>query len=387
MSHVEKKSLRSDVGRYAMLPEWLLTTTVSDKAIRLFAILASKYADRDGVAYPSRAKLARDLGLAKPESVDAPARELEGVGALVVTRKRRDEDRGHLPNIYTLSFSRPAAEGIQNEGLPSPEKGARGSAEMDERSPESWGTLAPKSPPTLAPENGHDPEKYLTRAIEPEGERVADATLRSPAGLIAVWNALREPGPKVGSVPTANRSRHLGRALDEHPRRDDWSTAILWLNRQRFANAPGSGDAPTWRASLDWLAKPGQLEQVLESARTDAAHPPPRPTRVGDTPAAGLTDEMRAILDRNAKRRSEAKAALDKLVDEASALVLDMSVGARGVLERAALLELEAYRDRADSPAQFDEWVCKALPLQLIKRAKDRPLADVAAELEKAAAA
>lgn len=375
-SRNKPQPLRSDVGRYAMLPEWLLTTDVSDKAIRLFAILASKYADRDGVAYPSRAKLARDLGLAKPESVDAPARELERVGALAVTRNRRDEDRGHLPNIYTLTFSRPTSEGIQHQGLPSPEKGARVSDAADQASPETGGTLAPKSPPTLAPENGHEPEKYLTSAIEPEGASPPAAP--TPLELVETWNAHREPGPKVHGL-TGERPREYRRALLENPNLDDWRTAIRWLNGQAYANASGTGSNPTWRAGLDWLAKPGQLAKTLESARTDATAPPGRPRRADGGERTEADDAAR-------RRRRQAADERDALAREAAQLLDTLSDRARQVLEREALRTLEPFRARMNAD-QFAAASRTAAATELVARAAGRPLVDVVAELERNAEA
>ena len=50
--------VRSDIGPYAIVPLWLLETGVSGQAVRLYALLAAKYADKHGAGYPSRKALA-----------------------------------------------------------------------------------------------------------------------------------------------------------------------------------------------------------------------------------------------------------------------------------------------------------------------------------------
>lgn len=93
-----------------------------------------------------------------------------------------------------------------------------------------------------------------------------------------VWNELREPGPKlIRQLPDARR-RQYARALKTLPNLDDWRIVIRYMNSQPWANAKGSGDHPNWRASLDWLTKPGKAAEYLEKARLDAA----------DTSAGGI---------------------------------------------------------------------------------------------------
>ena len=98
-------NVRSDVGRWAMVPEWLLAADVSHGAIRLFAVLAAKYADRDThEAHPSRKRLAADLRCSA-HMITEYAQELEKAGALAVTHQARAD--GWKPNIYVLRFAKP----------------------------------------------------------------------------------------------------------------------------------------------------------------------------------------------------------------------------------------------------------------------------------------
>jgi hypothetical protein len=96
-------AVQSDIGRYAIIPEWLLLSGASPRAIQLFAVLACRYADREGVAWPSRARLARDMRTS-PLTVWRAAKELASIGAITV-QHRRSEDGDHDSNVYTLKFT------------------------------------------------------------------------------------------------------------------------------------------------------------------------------------------------------------------------------------------------------------------------------------------
>lgn len=359
-------SLRSDVGRYAMLPEWLLDAGISDKAIKLFCILAAKYADRTGEAYPSRSTLAKDLGVVRAQTVDAALRELVAANALAVTN-RKGEGGIHDTNVYTLRFTRPAAlESVEQdvapeEGLPSPAAST---------------TVDPVAVKGVAPEQGLKPEHYRTRSKEPESSALFEMR-RTPSELVELWNHHREPGPKVQDL-TDKRERLYAQALAAKPLHAEWVEAITWLNGQPWANARGLGDHATWRATLDWLAKPGQLTTILEQARTDAIAPPAKPRRLGDLPGRGAQVDEATRTRRQAYQREQ-----DALEAEAAALVLDLTTPARLVLEREAMVELDNVRERV-TPSAFDDMVLNALPKILVQRAHGRPLADVVAELEAA---
>jgi hypothetical protein len=93
-------AVKSDIGRYAIIPEWLLVSGASPRAIQLFAILACRYADREGVAWPSRKRLAEDMR-ASVDTVDRAIDELIELGALSINLRMR-EDRGQASNLYTL---------------------------------------------------------------------------------------------------------------------------------------------------------------------------------------------------------------------------------------------------------------------------------------------
>lgn len=86
---------------FAMVPEWLLDTRVSDRAIRLFAVL-NRHANEKGRAFPGRRTLAEKLRCSL-DSVDRATQELLDAAALVKSpRFRTTGDRGQTANDYHL---------------------------------------------------------------------------------------------------------------------------------------------------------------------------------------------------------------------------------------------------------------------------------------------
>lgn len=85
--------------RFSILPEWILDASVSDRAIRVYALLA-RYADSETLeAFPSRQTLAKRAGC-HVKSVDRAIEELEGLGALIKTHRRSGE--AYTSNLYIL---------------------------------------------------------------------------------------------------------------------------------------------------------------------------------------------------------------------------------------------------------------------------------------------
>jgi len=66
--------------RFAIVPEWILDAPVSDRAVRLYGLLA-RYADRNGAAFPARSTLAQRLRCTV-RSVDRALTELVDAGAV-----------------------------------------------------------------------------------------------------------------------------------------------------------------------------------------------------------------------------------------------------------------------------------------------------------------
>lgn len=97
--------VRRDIPPWAMVPDWLIRSSVSDRAVRVFALL-DRHADRDTKeAYPARATLARVLERTK-SSIDRALKELVDVGALSIER-RLDAAGEPTSNLYRLHFKDP----------------------------------------------------------------------------------------------------------------------------------------------------------------------------------------------------------------------------------------------------------------------------------------
>jgi hypothetical protein len=89
---------------FAILPTWLLDSSVSASAIRAYALLAS-YADNvTKRARPSRATLARRMGCSR-DTIDRALRELVDVGALS-RRKRWTDDGAPTSSEYVVHVVR-----------------------------------------------------------------------------------------------------------------------------------------------------------------------------------------------------------------------------------------------------------------------------------------
>jgi hypothetical protein len=91
-------SVTSDL-KFSMVPEWLIDSGCSDKALRLYVVLA-RYADNDDLtAYPGRGTLAKRMGCHRA-SVDRAVEELIALGA--VTKQRRVSDGKYQSSLYTI---------------------------------------------------------------------------------------------------------------------------------------------------------------------------------------------------------------------------------------------------------------------------------------------
>jgi len=109
--------LESDV-KWAQVPEWVIVAPISDRAVRLYALLARR-ANADSQAFPSRGYLADRMGCSR-KSVDRALEELLTVGA--VTKQQQFQDSRQTVNLYTLRamggtrVTRGGDTGVQGEG-------------------------------------------------------------------------------------------------------------------------------------------------------------------------------------------------------------------------------------------------------------------------------
>jgi len=196
-----------------------------------------------------------------------------------------------LPAMKARADAYAKSKGRGPGGEPEPGRGKAG---------RSGGSRAPAGPTGPI----HNTTRQDTTPEDPDPSAPAVPDLLADGGednvdaLVRIWNAGRVPGPHVRDI-TPQRRAAYGRALKAKPDLNHWRIVIQWLNRQKWCNAGGGENHPTWRADLDWLAKPGQLAKYLDKALME------RPAR-----ADGTTGRD-AARGRTGSKRGEFAAALE----------------------------------------------------------------------------
>jgi len=218
------ESVTADI-KFAQVPHWVLELPLSDKAVRLYAIL-SKYADNaDGTSYPGRGTLAR-LMRCHRTSVDRAVQELIEAGC--ITKQVRFREGKFTSSLYTVRRIPPR------------------SADAPSRT-HATTPVAPVQPPSshprdieLQPKNV-EPEELLAAAPKKEPakdmlfEAVAkacgirlDALTRSARGqLNAACKELRDIGAtpeEVAGKAKAYRKQYEGAALTPTALTKHWAS-------------------------------------------------------------------------------------------------------------------------------------------------------------------
>ena len=94
--------------RFSIIPEWVLDADISDRAIRVYLVLA-RYADNDTLqAFPSRDTLAKRCRC-HWRSIDRAIDELVVLGAVVKTHRKNGDS--YQSNLYTLRRVLPQLSG------------------------------------------------------------------------------------------------------------------------------------------------------------------------------------------------------------------------------------------------------------------------------------
>ena len=94
---------------FAMVPEWILDSALSDCSVRLYAVLL-RYGQSSGARMPSRSTLAARLRKKSTDTVDRAMRELVNAGAVQV--QARYSGRERLTNLYRVRVGRPNGPGV-----------------------------------------------------------------------------------------------------------------------------------------------------------------------------------------------------------------------------------------------------------------------------------
>jgi hypothetical protein len=168
--------------RFAVVPEWVIDAEISDCAYRLYSVLL-RYGQTSGQRMPARATLAGRLHKTSKDTVDRALKELEGIGAVVVERRRRDGR--NLTNRYLLMSTPPDARGGETPGHGGRIRAATPGRRFAARRPDPE-FLTEKPPPPAPP-----PGLRAAPAAGADGPSAADPALLAACG-IADLSALAE---------------------------------------------------------------------------------------------------------------------------------------------------------------------------------------------------
>lgn len=230
--------------RFSIIPEWVTYSQVSDKAVRLYSVLA-RYADNHThEAFPSRETLAEKMGCSA-KSIDRASQELIRVGA--ITKRQRHNSS----LVYTLRVSKGVDTSVQG----------------------GWSPLS----------RGVDTDVHLTRTTELEPDNYIEkkakraTSISDPFALAdTVVDALRKKHPSL------DIGEQIDAFVDFHTAKGsvfkDWSAAFrTWCrNAVKFAEPrtvihkqalKPAAEGPTERGWVEnlhdigehWECRPGEF--------------------------------------------------------------------------------------------------------------------------------
>lgn len=200
-------------------------------------------------------------------------------------RRLIDPERWKAGVVYLPAMFNRAAAYAKSKGRAIPGTGGRKRAAAGDAG-DGGGNLFPETPlqnNTIQHTTGSEPSS-------PDGDPGPGPD--QVQALVELWNATRQPGPKVGKL-TPDRKARYRRALADHPNLADWRTVIAWVNGQDWCNAKGTGQHPNWRMDLDYLVKPGKMAKALDQVRMDAVA---RPAANGRDARRGTTGHTNGFM-------------------------------------------------------------------------------------------
>ncbi|ALY10254.1 HTH DNA binding domain protein [Arthrobacter phage Salgado] len=280
--HDEPVEVSADRPPFAMIPNWLLTA--SSHAYRLYGLLHS-YADNTSrEAWPSRATLARQMGMAKAGTLQPYIKELEDLGAITVIRST-GEDGTNRVNRYRLhqrstgvgpSAGPPPASGV-SEGSPlhggRPVDGPRGG-------PVSGPRVGPSAGPKLEPLNLEPVELEPLFSTEPADAAPAQPPAEPPTEdgpntntLLKLWLdhcPAKPPQRVIGQM-----AREIKALLDEGIAYDHVSNGLAEWHR---------------RGEMGPSALPSFVNAVMQRQAVAPAMPNTAPAPSRGTPRVATAD-------------------------------------------------------------------------------------------------
>jgi hypothetical protein len=85
--------------RFSIVPHWIIKHDISDRALRLYSVLAGFADSETNQAFPGRTRLSKELRCSL-KSVDRAVSELEAIGA--IRKKQRVKDGHYQSSLYTV---------------------------------------------------------------------------------------------------------------------------------------------------------------------------------------------------------------------------------------------------------------------------------------------
>lgn len=152
-----------DFGPFGIVPENVIVSDLSDRAVRLYALLA-RYAMRPGgIAEESKRGLAKAIGCA-PSTLDTAMRELVAAG-LVEAEERRGANGVRLANGYRISLgSRDVPPEQSGGGSPEEPGGNARVSQPDQEDPQE--KTNPDRLPAVRGEDAPKPRKVGGRRLD-----------------------------------------------------------------------------------------------------------------------------------------------------------------------------------------------------------------------------
>jgi hypothetical protein len=92
--------------RFSIVPHWIIKHDISDRALRLYSVLAGFADSETNQAFPGRTRLSKELRCSL-KSVDRAVGELEQIGA--IRKKQRVKDGHYQSSLYTVVRIDPAS--------------------------------------------------------------------------------------------------------------------------------------------------------------------------------------------------------------------------------------------------------------------------------------
>ena len=230
------KKVYSDTGPFAIIPEWLLRTSVGPIAIRLYCQLALMADREDGTSYPSREYLAQHCHCAVRSIADA-LQELMAAGALAVEQRHKDGTKELDTSKYTVIRRHPgvlpALPQAENRPTPQAENNlvTRGSLNQSSASLDHSGNDLTQPLPLAAFKEAvlaylsADPKSRVSRLVD-----IGDSLgYERNGGFAAALNRDFDHGMKVvdamvaGITARGDPWAYVRKALDGQARKSAWS--------------------------------------------------------------------------------------------------------------------------------------------------------------------